>query len=194
MNLEHYPEELEGLFAKISDLLVERGVAEVSANAAAFAITEFMRQEWGGVAIYFRKPKCRDHVPGTEDQDYLFPIPDPPSTVPDSRDYHALLAARCTEILDAMDIYPPLGQTVADMVRDDWTGQAVYVNKGLKWDLSRRDYAIWREWDGSYDSKMAIMKRHNITEVRFYQIINSVRRREFRRTQPVLPGVVGENR
>jgi Mor family transcriptional regulator len=191
MNLEHYPEELEGVFAKISDLLTERGVEAELAAEAAFAITEFMRREWGGVAIYFRKPHRKETAENPTPA--LFDVPESIApTEPDARDYHALLAARCTEILTGMNIYPALGQTVADMVRDDWTGQAVYVNKGLKWQLARRDYAIWREWDGSYAVKMALMKQNNISEVRFYQVINAVRKREFRRTQPVLPGVVGE--
>ena len=187
MNLEHYPEELEGLFAKISDMLVERGVDSRTADEAAFRVTEFMRDEWGGRSIKFRKPKVRDEEPGTWNQDNLLPVPDPPSPVPDPRGHHALLLRRAVTILAGLGLAEAHGVAVADMVRDDWSGQAIYVNNGLSYDLARRDYAIWREWDGSYAKKMELIRRHRISEVWFYKIIEKARKREFRRTQPGLP-------
>lgn len=194
MNLEHYPEELERVFAKISDLLVERGVEPKPADEAAFRITEFMRSEWGGLAVYFRKPKCRDQGSGTGNQNYLFPIPDPPSPVPDLRDYHAQLSAHAVGILTDLGLEPLLGLSIADLVRDDWSGSYVYVNQGVSYEAFLRDYQIWREWDGSHRSKVELLKKYRISDVWFYKIIKRVRQREFRRTQPVLPGVVGESR
>jgi Mor family transcriptional regulator len=198
MNLEHYPEELERVFAKISDLLVERDVAPTQADEAGFLVVEFIRREWGGIAVYFRK-KRESREEGLWNQDPLFLLPAPAAT-PDSNDYHAQLTATATEILERLGLDGALGAVVADLVRDDWGGNSVYVNRGVSYETLLRDYQIWREWNGSHLGKIKLLKKYRISDAWFYKIIKRVRQREFRRTQPVLPfgsaqdepGMVGE--
>jgi Mor family transcriptional regulator len=185
-DMEHYPEELEGLFAKIGELLLSHGIDVIIANEAAFAITEYIREQWGGGRCYFTK--SRKGQPSEPAQDVLFDVPSI-QVEPEERDHHGRLVLESGKILSGLAINQDIAALIAELVRADWAGQAVYVNKGQRFVLARRDFAIWREWDGSYNCKMRLMRKHGITEVRFYQIVAAVRRREFKRTQPGLPGV-----
>lgn len=189
-HLDNYPEVLEDLWAKISAALSGKGIAPEVAHEAAFAVTEYIRREWSGRNHY--TPKGRPKAAPTEPpQDGLFdnaPAAAPAQAQPEhlwqlAVASAAILAGQGLTELDA----ERLARTVAELVRSEWAGERIYVAKGVAYDLSRRDYSIWREWDGSYPSKLRLMQQHRITEQRFYQIVAAVRRREFKRTQPQLP-------
>ncbi len=189
-HLDNYPEVLEDLWAKIATALAGRGVTPEVAHEAAFAVTEYIRREWSGRNHY--TPKGRPKAAPVEPiQDGLFgtvPTAAPAQAEPENlRQLHEASAAILAEQGVAEPDAERHARTVAELVRSEWAGERIYVAKGVAYDLSRRDYSIWREWDGSYPSKLRLMQQHRITEQRFYQIVAAVRRREFKRTQPALP-------
>jgi len=188
-NLDGYPELLEDLWAKIAEVLIEGGIQETKAREAAFAVTEYIRAEWGGRRHYTPKGRAGAKQPEPESGS-LFDAPlSEPARI--EEECSTALREKIAAILVGMGIPfdAALPDVVAELVKNAWVGEFIYLPRGLRYDLRRRDYAIWRSWDGSYRSKLELMKRHNISEIRFYQIVALVRRAEFKRTQPVLPGV-----
>jgi len=186
--MDGYPELLEDLWGKIADVLEDGGVDAASARDASFLITEYVRSEWGGRRHY--TPKGRGKKPTEPESGVLFDDPAPsPARLEEAS--IAALRERTAAILGDMKLpcSPALVYAVTELVKNAWIGESVYLPRGLQYDLRRRDYAIWVEWNGSYRSKLELMKKHNISEIRFYQIVALVRRREFKRTQPKLPGV-----
>lgn len=192
-HLDNYPEVLEDLWAKISAALAGRGVAPEVAHEAAFAVTEYIRREWSGRNHYTPKGRAKA-APAEPPQEGLFG--DAPAAPPAQAEPEHLrqLQEASAAILAEQGLAGPDAErharTVAELVRSEWAGERIYVAKGVAYDLSRRDYSIWREWDGSYACKLRIMQQHGITEQRFYQIVAAVRRREFKRTQPALFEVI----
>jgi Mor family transcriptional regulator len=189
-NMDGYPELLEDLWAKIAEVLIEGGIHETKAREAAFAVTEYIRAEWGGRRHYTPKGRtgAKQPEPGSGTL-FAEPAPSEPARIEET--CLAALREKTAVILGDMKIPfdAALPDAVTELVKNAWVGEFVYLPRGRKYDLRRRDYAIWMGWDGSYRSKLALMKKHNISEIRFYQIVALVRRSEHKRTQPALPGV-----
>jgi len=188
-HIDRYPGVLEDLWAKVADLLAGRGLSPETAHEAAFGITEHIRSEWAGRNHYIPKGRLKAPPAREPESGRLFgPEPEPPSQA--LPELLCRLQEASTAILAEQGVpeaeAAALARAVADLVRRDWAGERIYVAKGKAYDLSRRDYSICREWDGSYSSKLVLMQRHGITEQRFYQIIAAVRRRHWKRVQPPL--------
>lgn len=188
-NMDGYPELLEDLWGKIVEVLEGGGIDAAAARDASFLVTEYIRSEWGGRRHY--TPKGRGKKPAEPESGVLFDETEPTEPAKLEEASLAALRGRTADILRDMKLpySPALVYAVTDLVKNAWIGESVYLPRGLQYDLRRRDYAIWVEWDGSYRSKLELMKKHKISEIRFYQIVALVRRREFKRTQPRLPGV-----
>ena len=66
-----------------------------------------------------------------------------------------------------------LGVQIAESIRRDWGGMSIYIPKGAKFDIEKRDQEIFSEWDGK--NTLELCRKYKISIVRLYQIINMVR-------------------
>lgn len=190
--MDKYPEILEDAWRKISECLQEDGYPLPLADEIAFLITEYLRSEWSGRMLYIMKKKPEAVVP----QEALF---DTAQTRPEAEATSnvlapgqlAAMAGRFQEIIvnvsPAAD--PGLGDKLMEMLRVDWAGTPFFVPKGVVYDTMLRDYSLWRRWDGSYQSKLTLMREYSLTEQAFYAAIRRIRKSHLKRTQPKLPGV-----
>jgi Mor family transcriptional regulator len=74
-----------------------------------------------------------------------------------------------------------IGQELAEHLRAHWSGAGIYIPKGISYELSQRDLEIWNKFNGRNVRELA--REHDLTEVRIYQILNTVRRAEVKRRQ-----------
>lgn len=190
--MEKYPELLEDAWRKLSARLQEAGHERGKADEAAFRITEYLRTEWSGRMLYIRKRRDES----VERQEDLFEGEDaPPREEATSNALTAgqlaAMARRFSEILgeDDPDRAAGLGAELLELLRADWSGELVYISQGRDYEITLRDYALWREWDGTYCSKLRLMSKYELGEQAFYAAIRRIRKAHFKRTQPVLPGV-----
>ena len=66
-----------------------------------------------------------------------------------------------------------IGWSVAEHVRAHWSGQSLYLSKGVKYQLSLRDMEIFGRFNGHNHEQLA--REHNLTVMRIYQIIKAAR-------------------
>jgi len=191
MMVSGYPELLEDLWGKLAEVLAEGGVDAPAAREAAFLVTEYIRTEWGGRWHY--QPKGKPRAAGGEPADAGLFDPAEVKSVKIDDVCLAALRQRTAAILGGLGRGGggDLPDVVTELVRTAWAGERVYVPKGQSFDLRRRDYEIWRQWDGTWRTRRALSRKYNLTEMRLYQIIDKVRRMERERTHPKLPGVEG---
>lgn len=82
--------------------------------------------------------------------------------------------------LPAYGITPKDARNVAletvDCIRKKHGGTEVYIPKGIALTLSRRDWQIWKEFDGSNQKQLA--KKYTITTRQVYRIIERCREDE----------------
>lgn len=74
-----------------------------------------------------------------------------------------------------------IGFAVAEHVRNHWSGQSLYLAKGLHYDLSRRDLEIFERFNGRNHEQLA--REYNLTVMRIYQIIKAVKAELVRKRQ-----------
>ena len=74
-----------------------------------------------------------------------------------------------------------LAFAAAERIRKRWQGLAVYIPKGRDWELTRRDFEIYRRFNG--DNRHQLCREHDITEQRLYQIVARVRAEEIAKRQ-----------
>lgn len=188
MNLVGYPELLEDLWGKVAEVLTDGGVDGRTAREASFLVTEYIRSEWGGRRHY--QPKGRPRAARDEPESgTLFDASvTRPAKIEDS--CLAALREKTSSILGKLGagFAEELPDTVTELVKNAWIGEFVYVPKGKSFDLRRRDYEIWRQWDGTWRTRVALSQKYDLSEVRLYQIVEKVRNLEHKRTQPKLPG------
>jgi Mor family transcriptional regulator len=65
------------------------------------------------------------------------------------------------------------GIQVAETIRMEWGGMSIYIPKGTQFDIEKRDKEIFSEWNGQ--NTVGICRKHKISTVRLYQIIQAVR-------------------
>ena len=63
---------------------------------------------------------------------------------------------------------------ITETVRAEWGGTAVYIGKGLMYELSQRDAEIWEKFNGK--NHHALVNEYGITMVWLYKIIKHQRR------------------
>lgn len=179
-NLEAYPEILEDLWSKLTDLLLTLGMAADQADEAAFSVTEYIRSNWSGRMFYVRKIRQKAQA----DQDFKqVPLLELPTThAQEVGDAFGALQQYSANLLNNQE----LAVAVVGLVREEWSGQNHYVPKGKAFDYNRRDYQIWREFRGS-NNVGELMRKYGLTEQRLYQINARVQKAHDRRTQPGLP-------
>jgi Mor family transcriptional regulator len=98
------------------------------------------------------------------------------------------LATTIGEALEKTGVPPERAADAAfaatEHVRKRWSGQHLYLPKGIHYELSNRDREIWAEFDGHNHSALA--RKHDLTSMRIYQIIKRLRALHIKRTQPDL--------
>ena len=65
-----------------------------------------------------------------------------------------------------------IGVEVADQMRADWGGQAIYFAKGMAIDISRRDLEIWEKFNGKNHAELA--REYNLSVIHIYRRVKSV--------------------
>lgn len=65
-----------------------------------------------------------------------------------------------------------VGVEVADQMRADWGGQAIYFAKGLAIDISRRDLEIWERFNGTNHDELA--RAYNLSVIHVYRRIKTI--------------------
>lgn len=66
-----------------------------------------------------------------------------------------------------------IGWSVAEHVRQHWSKQSLYLPKGVKYELSRRDMEIFNRFNGTNHAQLA--RDYDLTPMRIYQIIKAAR-------------------
>ena len=74
-----------------------------------------------------------------------------------------------------------LAGKAAESIRKKWGGLAVYIPKGRDWELTQRDYEIYRKFNGR--NMHQICQEFGITEQRVYQIVARIRAEETEKRQ-----------
>ena len=62
---------------------------------------------------------------------------------------------------------------IAESIRLEWGGMAVYICKGQSYELSKRDLEIWNKFNGRNHNELC--REYKITMVRLYKIIKNQR-------------------
>lgn len=92
----------------------------------------------------------------------------------------AKLVALGTDMEKAAEI----GFSVAEHVRENWSGQSLYLPKGVQYALSRRDTEIFERFNGR--NHEALAREYNLTVMRIYQIVKAVREEQIKQRQGAL--------
>ena len=175
-HLEHYPEILLDLRDKIAELIGD--------PEAAFAVTEHLRRERGGRNHYLRQGRKRKPAEPAPEQEGLFgPIREGEAAqVEEAPEWIAQLRLAAEQILLGRGLDGALAAAVAELVRAELTGEQAYIPQGQRYELARRDAAIFRCFRRSNID--AICRQHGISEQQVYAVL----RRELRRRQGRLFG------
>ena len=73
---------------------------------------------------------------------------------------------------------------VCEVIRRDWSGDNLYLPKGLAHDINKRDLEMYEAFNGSNHSELS--KRFGITVRQVYERLGLVGAAEFNRRQPGL--------
>ena len=84
------------------------------------------------------------------------------------------------------DIALKSAHAAAEIMRRNWGGMLVYICKGLEYEISQRDMAVWREYNGH--NRHALCKKYDITEQWFYKIKKRQQEKEVKKRQVDLFG------
>ncbi|MBP6733522.1 MAG: hypothetical protein KA142_02315 [Chromatiaceae bacterium] len=85
---------------------------------------------------------------------------------------------------------------VIDRIATDFGGGQVYLPRNDALKRTLRNLGIWHEYDGTPHGPHGISvlaKKHNLTEIAIYRIIEAQRQAHCHQTQPDLPGLTGVN-
>lgn len=77
-----------------------------------------------------------------------------------------------------------IGLKTAEFIRGHWSGQPIYIPKGVAYDFSRRDLAIFEKFNGRNHAPLA--REYNLSVMRIYQIVKSIRAEMIRKNQGAL--------
>lgn len=78
-----------------------------------------------------------------------------------------------------------------DHMRETWGGDRFYMPKGLSLVLSKRDREIYRKFNGA--NHFSLAKEFGLTVRQIQNIIAKIRDEDFARSQPGLPGFLGDD-
>ncbi len=91
------------------------------------------------------------------------------------------VAAKLAELGIDVERAAEIGFATAEHIRINWSGQNLYLPKGVQYQLSRRDIEIFERFNGiNHD---ALAREYNLTVMRIYQIVKAVRAEMIRKRQ-----------
>jgi Mor family transcriptional regulator len=91
------------------------------------------------------------------------------------------VAAKLVETGVDIERAAEIGFATAEHVRINWSGQNLYLPKGVQYQLSRRDVEIFEKFNGT--NHEALAREYNRTVMRIYQIVKAVRAEMIRKRQ-----------
>lgn len=77
-----------------------------------------------------------------------------------------------------------IGLDIAEHIRGEWGGQALYFPKGERFDLARRDAQIYNKFNGRNVEELA--REYDLTVVHVYRIVKQIGNEQRRKRQPEL--------
>lgn len=171
-HLEHYPEILLDLLAKIDALLDH--------DEAAFAIVERIRLDWSGANRYFSKGRRKAPAAAVpSEQQALFGDAPPQPADPALPELIERLRRDAEQILVDKGLTAEKAAEVAALVHGELLGEQFYVPKGQAFELARRDQEIYRRFSSATID--ILCRRYGLTRQRVYQInAEQVKQRQLR--------------
>ncbi len=94
------------------------------------------------------------------------------------------VAAKLVELGTDLEKATEIGFATAEHIRENWSGQSLYLPKGVQYTLSRRDMEIFERFNGQNHEVLA--REYNLTVMRIYQIVKAVRAELVRKRQGAL--------
>jgi len=91
------------------------------------------------------------------------------------------VAAKLVEMGIDMERAAEIGFSVAEHIRINWSGQNLYLPKGVQYELSRRDVEIFEKFNGQ--NHEALAREYDRTVMRIYQIVKAMRAAMIRKRQ-----------
>lgn len=91
------------------------------------------------------------------------------------------VAAKLTEAGIDVERAAEIGFSIAEHIRINWSGQNLYLPKGVQYQLSRRYIEIFERFNGI--NHEALAREYNLTVMRIYQIVKAVRAEMVRKRQ-----------
>ena len=80
-------------------------------------------------------------------------------------------------------------ETAAELVRELYGGQLVYVPKGHSMHTRRRWQALWEAFTG--DNQMELARQYGMSYQQVYRVLKVMQTQHRKRVQPELPGLEG---
>lgn len=168
---DRYPEELEAAAQQVSARLGVLGIAGEDAGRIGWEIAEHLRTYWGGRQIYIISRQAK---------------PDPRQTsLLDGDNYAAGLNEREVLVDIAEQVEERLvaighdheqanrmGWDIAQRLNDHWGGGNLYICKGIHYDISLRDQAIYQRFNGENHDWLAT--EYDLTVQHIYRILKRV--------------------
>lgn len=77
-----------------------------------------------------------------------------------------------------------IGFASAEHIREHWGGQPIYLPKGVQYNFSVRDMQLFERFDGN--NHLALAREYNLTVMRIYQIVKTVRAELVKKRQGAL--------
>lgn len=94
------------------------------------------------------------------------------------------IAAKLAAMEIDMEKAVEIGFAVAEHIRENWSGQSLYIPKGMQYTFSNRDLEIFDRFDGR--NIQALAREYNLTVMRIYQIVKAVRAEQIKLRQGAL--------
>lgn len=94
------------------------------------------------------------------------------------------VALKLAEAGIGAELAADIGFSSAEHIREHWSGQSIYLPKGVQYDFSRRDLEIFDRFNGHNQPELA--REYNLTVMRIYQITKAVRAELLKKRQGAL--------
>lgn len=94
------------------------------------------------------------------------------------------VSAKLVELQIDMEKAAEIGLATAEHIRENWSGQSLYIPKGVHYEFSRRDMEIFDRFNGQ--NHQALSREYNLTVMRIYQIVKAVRAELIKQRQGAL--------
>lgn len=187
---ELYPEILNDIWDKVTELLAGHGMQPETAEYAALLAVEWIRTNWGGqiqVARRLSDPRPQKQGALLDEGPALIDVPatvSDPVTSERFRQFRDQAAAILAKVVPERPDHAALAVEMTHLVQRDFRGE--YIPKVPKLDQLQRDREIWQKFRGSSNIDQ-LVRETGLSVMRIYQINAEVQKRKDKREQPLLP-------